>query len=104
MEENKDADKIPGEGNKPAGKMRPVNGFIVVGINLLVLAVYTFLIKLGGGGIGGLIINAFILFPHVVFCLVMALGKKDWIWLLSAILVLAIGFSTCTMIGTYKMG
>jgi hypothetical protein len=102
MEEDSEPEKLPGEDNKPILQKKPINGMTIVGINLMVLAIYTLLIKLSGG-IGGLIINAFILFLHVVLCLGMALDKKSWIWLLSALLVLAIGFSTCAMIGTYKM-
>jgi len=109
MEENNDTNKPDGEENKPLVARKPMSGMAIVGINLVVLALYTFTIKWNlahhtiGDGIGYLIINGFLLFCHVFICSAIALVTKSWRWLLSALLVLAIGFSTCTMIGTYHM-
>jgi|GEM_PF-959885 len=108
MEEHSAPDGISDKEIKQVVEKKPMNGMIIVGVNLAALAVYTIPIKwaianTSGDGIGGLIMNAFILFIHVIFCLCMALGLKSWIWLLSALLVLVIGFSTCVMIGTYHI-
>ena len=77
---------------------KPLGGMTIVGINLLVLVFYTLFLKLTTSD-ASFILDAFVLFIHVIFCLGMALGKRSWMWLLSAVLVLAIGFSTCVLIG-----
>ncbi|MBD1366397.1 hypothetical protein IDJ77_21470 [Mucilaginibacter sp. ZT4R22] len=65
----------------------------IVGINLAVLAVYTLLSALSPGGI---IFDAFAIVVHVIVCIILTLtGPKRMQWLLSGVLVLVIGFSTC---------
>ena len=81
----------PLSGNNPAPK--PKNGFGVVGYNLLILAAYTLISKFLGDG--GFVIDALLLAIHVFLCLILALAYRSWMWLLAAVLVLAIGFSTC---------
>ncbi len=68
----------------------------LVGINLLILAGYTVVCKLIPGGV---ILDVLALFFHVLTCLVNALANRSWIWLLSGILILMIGFSICTSFG-----
>lgn len=84
------------ENDKPMIEKKPINGITIVGYNLLALALYTLIFKLLENS-GGVIFDAFVLFLHVVICLILSLGGRSWWWLLSALLVLIIGFSTCTM-------
>lgn len=94
MEENKDPVNQPTGPNKTGGDAKPNGEMTIVGINLLILVAYTLIFKLGAGS-EGLLLDAFIIFIHVVVCIGMAIGKKSGFWLLSAFLVLVIGFSTC---------
>ena len=96
MEENKNGDNGPIEPQKPVNEVKPNPGMTSVALNLLALAFYTIIFKFVDGGI---IFDAFIIFFHVIFCIGMAIGKKSWMWVLSGVLVLAIGFSTCVMLG-----
>jgi hypothetical protein len=77
--------------NSPPQK--PKNGFSIVGYNLAILAAYTIFSRLIGDG--GFIIDALLLVIHVFTCLILALTNRSWMWVLAAVLVLAIGFSTC---------
>src|SRR5580698_2770565 len=103
MEENKDQDSKPVEKNETGSKIKPTDGITIVGYNILALALYTVIFNLASKE-GGIIFDPFILFFHVIFCLGMAIGRKSWMWLLSAVLVLAIGFSTCVMVGSFQIG
>lgn len=76
--------------SKPKAKMA------IVGYNLLILAAYTLLFRLLAEQ-GGFIFDAFLLACHVFACLIMSLVNRSWMWVLSGVLVLAIGFSTCVM-------
>ena len=79
----------------------------IAGVNILVILVYSAIIRLFSGrgsqaGIGIAILSAVAVAMHVVLCLIAAgvyysdkkkdLGKA---WLLSAGIVLLVGFSTC---------
>jgi len=97
MEENKDLNQQPAEDNSAKEKKRN-NGAAIIGYNILALVIYTLLFKLTGDS-GALVLDAFVLFLHVVFCIGMSIGKRSGWWLLSSLLVLVIGFSTCAMIG-----
>jgi hypothetical protein len=66
---------------------------IVVGSNLLILAVYTFLSKILKED--GLFLDAILLAIHVFFCVTAAIIFGKWIWVLTALVVLLIGVSTC---------
>lgn len=77
--------------NNPAPK--PKNGFSVVGYNLLILTAYTIISRLLGDG--GFVLDALLLAIHVFTCLILALANRSWMWVLAAVLVLVIGFSTC---------
>jgi hypothetical protein len=84
------------------GKPRVKMG--VVGYNLLALAGYTILCRLLVDQ-GGIIFDALFLACHVFICLILSIGNKSWMWLLSGVLVLVIGFSTCvTIMGTGGIG
>ncbi|BAU53632.1 hypothetical protein [Mucilaginibacter gotjawali] len=70
----------------------------IVGFNILGLAFYTVIYKLSANE-ANLVIDAFLIVFHVLFCLGMALvSKRAGMWVLSAVLVLIIGFSTCSYI------
>ena len=66
----------------------------IVGYNLLVLAVYGILSKVAPHG-EGWVYYAFLIAIHFLFCICAAIYKRNWMWVLSALLVLVIGFSTC---------
>lgn len=74
-------------GNAPNKEMR------VVGYNMLALVVYTLLSRIVGDV--GLFIEAILLVMHVFVCIIMALSKRSWFWLLSGLMVLIIGISSC---------
>ncbi len=64
----------------------------IVGYNLLILVGYSAACLSFSGGF---FFDAVLLFSHVVVCLIFAIDKRSWIWLLSGLLILIIGFSTC---------
>lgn len=74
----------------------------IVGFNLLVLAFYTVACKLSND-VGGIIIDAFIIGIHVIVCIITAIARQSWIWLLSALVILIVGFSTCISFGNMKI-
>ena len=72
----------------------------IVGLNLLVFAFYT-LICVSMGGEAGFF--AFVLAGLQAFvCVIVAVIAKRWIWVLSALMLLVIGFATC--LGTFSLG
>ena len=91
-EPNPDPEKKP-----PENETKPTGNMAVVAYNLLALVGYTILFKLAAEE-GGFILDAFVIFIHVIFCLVMSIVNRNWLWILSGILVLVIGFSTCVML------
>ncbi|HEY4325347.1 MAG TPA: hypothetical protein VGN20_15215 [Mucilaginibacter sp.] len=98
MEENNNSGSQPsGDSSSPREK-KAVNAIGIVGYNILALVFYTLLFKLVAND-GGMFLDAFVLFIHVIFCLGMSIGKRSGWWLLSSLLVLIIGFSTCVAIG-----
>jgi hypothetical protein len=98
MTEEKNNIEQPGE--QPEAK--PMTGMRLVGINLAVLAGYTIICALLGGG--GLILDAFIIAIHVVLSVGSSIIFRKWAWLLSGLVVLVIGFSTCVGIGSFYGG
>jgi hypothetical protein len=71
---------------------KPQNRWKSVGINILVLSAYTLIFRFVDGGI---IMDAFLIAIHFTVCILAAIIVRKWEWVLSAFLVLAIGFSTC---------
>jgi hypothetical protein len=98
MIEEKNNIELPGE--QPEAK--PTTGMQLVGINLAVLAGYTLICCLLRGG--GLILDAFIIALHVILCVGSSIIFRKWAWLLSGLVVLVIGFSTCVGIGSFYGG
>ncbi|PJJ84617.1 hypothetical protein [Mucilaginibacter auburnensis] len=82
---------IPPEPKKPGMKL--------VGFNLLTLLGYGALSVIAGKG-EGLILYALLIVIHFLFCICAAIYKRNWMWVLSAFLILAIGFSTCVGSGS----
>ena len=66
----------------------------IVGYNLLVLAAYTIICTITNKD-GGAIFDMFFIGIHFFIGIILAIVNKSWIWLLSALMVLIIGFSTC---------
>lgn len=74
----------------------------IVGFNMAALAAYTFISAIPSDGI---IIDASLIFFHVILCLILTLaGPRRLQWLLSGVLVLVIGFSTCAGIVQLRGG
>ena len=73
--------------------LRQKNNLRIVGINLLILAIYT--IISGMFKELGIYFDAIIIVIHMIICMIMALIKNNGIWILSGLVVLLIGFSTC---------
>ena len=73
------------------------NKIIIVGINLMLLAAYTIYFKLNPEELI-IIGEAFFIAAHVVMCLILAIFICRKEFLLSALLVLLIGFSTCWVV------
>lgn len=71
---------------------KPQNRWKVVGINIGILAVYTIACRLVDGGI---IIDAFLIGLHFFIAIIASIVVRRWEWVLSAFMVLVIGFSTC---------
>jgi len=80
------------ENPQSGGDKKPFSDGRILGLNMLILVIYTGLCALTSGGP---IFDAFLLFVHVLFCFVAALTYKRWAWGLSALAVLLIGVSTC---------
>jgi len=64
----------------------------IIGINIGVLALYTIISKAIEGGV---IIDAFFIAIQFVSCIIIGLSARKWVWVLTAFLILLIGFSTC---------
>jgi hypothetical protein len=64
----------------------------VIGINIGVLAVYTIISKMIEGGA---IIDAFFIAAQFFVCLIIGIAVRKWVWVLTAFVILLIGFSTC---------
>jgi len=75
--------------NKPS--KQPSN-IAIVGINIVVLLFYTLISKAIEGGI---FLDAFLIAFHFFGCIIIGLAARKWVWVLSAFVVLLIGFSTC---------
>ena len=75
-----------------SNKKKKVGSMSIVGINLLVMVVYTIILAAIPDG---LVLDIFLLPAHVLVCLIAAIVNRSWIWVLSAMSVLIIGFSTC---------
>lgn len=75
------------KGNKPSNMK-------IVGYNLLVFAAYTVICEVTAND-GGFVFDMFFIGIHVIVGIILAIANRSWAWLLSALIVLVIGFSTC---------
>jgi len=90
-------DPNPQPEKKQPGNNKPMGNMSIVAYNLLGLAFYTIVFKMLASQ-GGFLFDAFVLLGHFIVCFVMAISSKSWMWVLSGVLVVAIGFSTCVMV------
>lgn len=66
----------------------------IVGINLAVFFIYTVIGIASMGEDGGF--SAMILAViHAFICVIIAIIARRWVWVLSALLLIVIGFATC---------
>jgi|GEM_PF-2336101 len=81
--------KVPGnnEGKKPSAMK-------IVGYNLLVFAAYTVICAVTSKD-GGFVFDMFFIGIQFFTCIIFAIINRSWVWILSALMVLIIGFSTC---------
>ena len=87
-------DKMPTEEPTETSSLK------IVGLNILVFAIYTVICVSAGGEAG---FFAFVLAGIQAFiCVIVAIIAKRWIWVLSALMLLVIGFATC--LGTFSLG
>jgi len=66
----------------------------IVGYNLLVFAAYTVICAVTSKD-GGFIFDMFFIGIQCFACIILAIINRSLVWLLSALMVLIIGFSTC---------
>ena len=71
---------------------KPQNRWKIVGINIGVLVIYTVLCRFVDGGI---VIEALLIGMQFFAGIIISIVVRRWEWVLSAFLVLVIGFSTC---------
>jgi hypothetical protein len=64
----------------------------IVGSNLGILFAYTLICRFIDGGI---MLDAFFIAVHFTVGIIASIIMRRWEWVLSAFLVIAIGFSTC---------
>ena len=81
----------PPQNNEPKKKYAQIK---IVGFNLLAVAFYGLLCNAVPNS-DGLIYYLFLIAIHFLFCICAAIYKRNWMWVLSGIMVLVIGFSTC---------
>jgi len=62
---------------------------VIVGVNMLVLIAYTVFSKVSEGGI---FLDAILIAAQFFICIITAIAQRRWIWVLSAFVVLLIGF------------
>ncbi|MEO6632451.1 MAG: hypothetical protein ABIN13_12030 [Mucilaginibacter sp.] len=76
----------------------PNTKIIVVAINLVILAGYTVYFRTSSQDSLNIIVEAFAIGFHVIGCLLIAIFIYRKEFLLSALVVLLIGFSSCWMV------
>jgi hypothetical protein len=84
----------------------------IIGLHLLILLAYSLISKLLGqwdGDLTMLIVMGMSVFTHTIYCLGIGIKKfteskkqEGAIYLLTSLLVLVIGFGTCTQLGSVK--
>ncbi|OOQ61061.1 hypothetical protein [Mucilaginibacter pedocola] len=82
---------------------QPEPQWIVVGINIAVVIAYTIYLRYVDKGQYNIIGDAMLIGMHVVICLLLAIFVLSKEFLMSAALVLVIGFSTCWTVFATKV-
>lgn len=70
------------------------NGFKIAGINIGIFALYCIIAVLAQGNVFGALV---VCIGHIIVCFILAIALRKWIWALSGLLILVIGFSTCVV-------
>ncbi len=68
---------------------------LIVAINIIIMIAYTLYIRLSDHGGDGAIVLGFLMLMHIALCLIISPFKFSKGFVLSALAVLLIGFSTC---------
>lgn len=71
---------------------------LIVGINIIIMVAYTSYTRYEMQGELNIILNAFFVGVHLSICLVLAIFVFRREFLLSALFVLLVGFSTCWVV------
>ncbi|TFF33615.1 hypothetical protein [Mucilaginibacter psychrotolerans] len=72
--------------------------WVVVAINIAIMVAYTLYFRFGDQGQENIIAIAMLIVAQVVLCLILAIFVFSKEFLLSAAMVLVIGFSTCWLV------
>src|SRR4051812_9551346 len=95
IEDSDQEDKVqPESDTKGENNNKPFPEIGILGINLVILIIYTVLCKMGNN-LDSLAFEAMFIGLQVFVCVVIAIAKRSGMWLLSGFLILVIGFSTC---------
>jgi hypothetical protein len=68
---------------------------LIVAINVIIMIAYTLYIRLTDRGGDGAIVLGFLMLMHITLCIIISSFKFSKGFILSALAVLLIGFSTC---------
>lgn len=88
-------------GEPQKNNSNPNTKMIIVGINLLVLIAYTIYLRVFNNEELIILVEAIFIAFQVAFCLIMAIFVYRKELLLSALVVLLIGFSSCWVVFTH---
>jgi hypothetical protein len=88
-------------GEPQKNNSNPNTKMIIVGINLLVLIAYTIYLRVFNNEELIILVEAIFITFQVAFCLIMAIFVYRKELLLSALVVLLIGFSSCWVVFTH---
>lgn len=67
----------------------------IVGYNLLAFVIYGLLLVAVLRDGEALVMFSFLFVFHFFFCIIAAVVQRKWAWVLSGVLIVIIGFSTC---------
>lgn len=93
MMENENLKKTGAKQRWTKIKLNAKNNLRILGYNLAVFTVYTLGLNFTNSGF---IVEAYFIFGHVINCIICSIHFRSWAWLLSALLIIGIGLSTCT--------
>ena len=75
-----------------------LEGFKIIGLNLLIFVVYVLLFLVGK--LAELALFSY--FLHFFACIIVGAVRKNLYWILSGVLIILIGFSTCIFLLNLK--